>query len=46
MAYAALRSDKTLVRFTAADGAQLHDAPMAPQRRNEVVFDWLEDRLR
>ena len=32
--------------FTAADGAELHDGPVAPQRRNEVVFDWLDDVLR
>jgi dienelactone hydrolase len=43
--YDALRSRKALRRLTAAEGAQLHDAPMAPQRRNEIVFDWLEKRL-
>ena len=32
--------------FTAADGAEMHDAPAALQRRNEVVFDWLDDVLR
>ena len=32
--------------FTAADGAELHDGPVAPQRRNEVVFDCLDDVLR
>jgi hypothetical protein len=42
----ALKSKKKLHRFEAADGAQFHDAPMAPQTRNEVVFDWLEDELR
>jgi hypothetical protein len=41
----ALRTKKKLHRFEAADGAQLHDAPMAPQTRNEVVFDWLEATL-
>jgi hypothetical protein len=42
----ALEGDKDLVTLTADTGAQLHDAPMAPQFRNEVVFDWLDDRLR
>ncbi|QDQ96856.1 alpha/beta hydrolase [Tomitella fengzijianii] len=37
--------DKTLVTLTAADGAQYHCAPMAPARRNEVVFDWLDDAV-
>ncbi|MEZ5116397.1 MAG: alpha/beta fold hydrolase [Candidatus Nanopelagicales bacterium] len=41
-AYDALRRPKAFVRMTAANGAQLHDAPMAPQYRNEVVFDWLD----
>ena len=41
-----LRSPKQHHIFTAADGAELHDAPVAPQRRNEVVFDWLDDVLR
>jgi dienelactone hydrolase len=31
--------------FTAAEGAQFHDAPMAPQTRNQVVFDWLDTIL-
>lgn len=31
--------------FTAAEGAEYHDAPMAPQTRNQVVFDWLDDVL-
>jgi len=42
----ALQSKRELVRFGAADGAQLHDAPMAPQSRNETVFNWLDDQLR
>ena len=41
-AYDALRKPKRFVTMTAARGAQLHDAPMAPQYRNEVVFDWLD----
>ena len=34
---------KDLVKLTSADGAQMHCAPMAPVRRNEVVFDWLDE---
>ena len=33
--------DKQLHWFTVAEGAEYHDAPMAPQTRNQVVFDWL-----
>jgi hypothetical protein len=40
--YQRLRSDKTRYEFTAAQGAQDHCAPMAPQTRNQVVFDWLD----
>ncbi len=29
-------------RFTVAEGAEYHCAPMAPQTRNEVVFDWFD----
>ena len=36
-----LRCTKLLHTFTAAAGCQLHCAPMAPQRRNQVIFDWL-----
>jgi hypothetical protein len=43
--YDALKSQREIVTFTAAEGAQLHDAPMAPQTRNEVIFDWLDDQL-
>ncbi len=43
--YDALRSPKKLVTFTVAEGAEYHDAPMAPQRRNQVIFDWLDDTL-
>ena len=35
----------TLHEFTAAAGCQFHDAPMAPQRRNQVLFDWLDGAL-
>ena len=40
--YDLLRAPKDYVRLTAAEGAQLHCSPMAPQRHCEVVFDWLE----
>jgi hypothetical protein len=40
-----LRGDKELVVFDSSQGAQFHDAPMAPQRRNQVVFDWLERKI-
>ncbi len=36
-----IRSPATLHEFTAAAGCQFHCAPMAPQRRNQVLFDWL-----
>jgi hypothetical protein len=34
--------DKQLHWFTVAEGAEYHDAPMAPQTRNQVVFEWLD----
>ncbi|HEX3493329.1 MAG TPA: hypothetical protein VHU92_28580 [Streptosporangiaceae bacterium] len=37
---------KAFHTFTAAEGAEFHDAPMAPQTRNQVVFDWLDSILR
>jgi len=37
---------KRFVEFTVAEGAQYHCAPMAPQRRNEVFFDWLDEVVR
>ncbi|MDQ6840348.1 MAG: alpha/beta hydrolase [Actinomycetota bacterium] len=40
-----LRTQNELVTFTAAEGAQYHCAPMAPQRRNEVIYDWLDETL-
>ncbi len=40
-----LRSAATRHEFTAAAGCQFHDAPMAPQRRNQVLFDWLDGVL-
>ncbi|HVX21531.1 MAG TPA: alpha/beta fold hydrolase [Acidimicrobiales bacterium] len=32
---------KKLDTFTTAQGAEYHCAPMAPQTRNQVVYDWL-----
>ena len=37
-----LDAPSTLIRFTVAEGAEYHCEPMAPQLRNERVFDWLE----
>lgn len=44
--YDLLPCPKTLVTFTAAEGAAEHNAPLAPQRRNQVVFDWLDTTLK
>jgi len=44
--YDLIKAPKQLVTFTAAEGAQFHDSPMAPQRRNAVIFDWLDETLR
>jgi pimeloyl-ACP methyl ester carboxylesterase len=41
-----LEGRKTVMRFTVAEGAQYHCEPMAPQLRNERVFDWLETNAR
>jgi hypothetical protein len=43
--YQALRSPKRLLRFTTAEGAEFHDEPMAPQTRNEGLYDWLDETL-
>jgi dienelactone hydrolase len=40
-----LRCPKDLHTFTPATGCQLHRAPMALQRRNQVIFDWLREIL-
>jgi dienelactone hydrolase len=40
-----LRGGKRLHHFTAADGAQFHCAPMAPQAHNQVIYDWLDGVL-
>jgi dienelactone hydrolase len=34
--------NSTLLPFTVAEGGEYHCEPMAPQLRNERVFDWLE----
>jgi hypothetical protein len=38
-------ASRTTRLFTAAEGAQQHCAPLAPQVRNEAVFDWLDVAL-
>ncbi|MYQ96183.1 alpha/beta hydrolase [Streptomyces sp. SID4946] len=43
--YDKLTSPKDYVKLTAAEGAQLHCSPMAPQLHCEVVFDWLQETL-
>jgi len=43
--YHLLRSTKAYNTFTIAEGAEYHCAPLAPQRRNQVVFDWLDKTL-
>jgi hypothetical protein len=43
--YKLLRTDKQYHYFTAAEGAQEHCAPMAPQTRNQAVYDWLDGIL-
>ncbi|RSS81845.1 S9 family peptidase [Streptomyces sp. WAC06614] len=43
--YDALTSPKDFLKLTAAQGAQLHCSPMAPQLHCEVVFDWLDEVL-
>jgi cephalosporin-C deacetylase-like acetyl esterase len=43
--YKLLRSDKQYQYFTAAEGAQYHCAPMAPQTRNQTIYDWLDHTL-
>ncbi|MFF4293967.1 alpha/beta hydrolase family protein [Streptomyces vinaceus] len=43
--YDALTSPKDYLKLTAAQGAQLHCSPMAPQLHCEVVFDWLGKTL-
>jgi Alpha/beta hydrolase family len=40
-----LRAPKKLLKFTVAEGAEWHCEPLAPQLRNERVFDWLETNM-
>ncbi len=41
--YDLLRCPRRFHEFTSVHGAEYHDAPMAPQTRNQVVFDWLAE---
>jgi len=43
--YEQLKTRKKLLTFTVAEGGQFHCEPMAPQLRNELMFNWLEDTL-
>jgi len=43
--YDKLQSPKELVRFTAAEGGDLHCEVKAPALRNQRVFDWLDRTL-
>ena len=43
--YDALNGPKTLVRFTAAEGGDLHCEPKAPGLRAQRIFDWLDATL-
>jgi dienelactone hydrolase len=43
--YEMLPGRKDYVTFDVSQGAEYHCAPMAPQFRNEVVFDWLDDTV-
>lgn len=43
--YSLLTGPKTWHKFTAAEGADQHCAPMAPQVRNQAVYDWIDTVL-
>lgn len=43
--YNALSCPKTLVRFTPAEGGDLHCEPKAPSLRAQRIFDWLDATL-
>ncbi|HTU75664.1 MAG TPA: acetylxylan esterase [Trebonia sp.] len=43
--YSLLTCPKARHQFTAAEGADQHCAPMAPQTRNQAVYDWLDTVL-
>ncbi len=38
-------ADKELIVFTPAEGAQMHDQPMAPQFSQEAIFGWIDQYL-
>jgi hypothetical protein len=45
--YDMLRRPKTFHEFsTAESGTEYHDAPMGPQTRNQVIYDWFDSTLR
>jgi pimeloyl-ACP methyl ester carboxylesterase len=44
--YAALQAPKTLLKFTASEGADLHCEPKALGLRAERIFDWLDQTLK
>jgi fermentation-respiration switch protein FrsA (DUF1100 family) len=44
--YDALSGPKTLLKFTAAEGADLHCEPKAPGLRAQRIFDWLDQTLK
>jgi pimeloyl-ACP methyl ester carboxylesterase len=44
--YNALPGPKTLLKFTAAEGGDLHCEPKAPGLRSQRIFDWLDQTLK
>jgi Esterase FrsA-like len=44
--YELLAGPKDYVTFNVSQGAEYHCAPMAPQFRNEIVFNWLDDTVK
>lgn len=40
-----LKAPSTLIKFTVGEGGEYHCEPMAPQIRNERVYDWLETQV-
>jgi len=44
--YDALPGRKTLLKFTAAEGGDLHCEPKAPGLRSQRIFDWLDQTLK
>jgi hypothetical protein len=44
--YDALLGPKTSVKFTAAEGGDLHCEPKAPGLRAQRIFDWLDQTLK